>query len=644
MLDGAARAGAGRRAGRAVHRRRRRGARLPGPAGADGASASSPTRSARAGRAAVPHGDRRAGGRTARIEFLGRADDQVKIRGFRIELGEIEARAGGAPGGARGAWWWRARTRPASRGWWRTWWARARSARRRCARTCGERLPEYMVPAAFVALDALPLTPNGKLDRKALPAPERRGRRRRGYVAPRTPAEEVLAAIWCRGAGRVERVGATDNFFELGGHSLLADAGDLAGARASFGGGAAAAADLFDAPTVGGASRAELEERRGAGRGGARRRIEPVERGRAAAAVLRAAAALVPRPAASPGSAAYNIPLALAAARARSTGAALGARRCGGLVAPPRGAAHRRSRRSERRAGAADRRRRPVRPLPVVDLGGPAGGRAEAEALRGWSARRRGAPFDLRARAAAPRRACCAWRPTSTLLLLTMHHIVSRRLVDGGAGARAGALYAAFGRGAGRRRCRRCPVQYARLRGLAARAGCRARSLRAAARPTGASAWPALPPAAGAADRPAAPARCRATAARRARCALGRGADGAACEALGRRRRGDALHGAAGRLPGAAGRARRARTTWWSARRSPAAAAREIEGLIGFFVNTLVLRVDLVRRRRPFARAAARGCGRRRSSAYAHQDLPFEQLVEELQPGAQPRPLRRSSR
>ncbi|HEU4561307.1 MAG TPA: amino acid adenylation domain-containing protein, partial [Longimicrobium sp.] len=151
------------------------------------------------------------------IEFLGRVDTQVKVRGYRIELGEIEAVLRQAPGVTDCA----VVARQDETG-----------TPRLVAYVVGgveagglrdhlrRELPDYMVPAVYVPLERLPLTPSGKLDRKALPAPEFASAEER-YVAPRTPAEEVLAGIWAELLGR-ERVGVEESFFELGGHSLLA--------------------------------------------------------------------------------------------------------------------------------------------------------------------------------------------------------------------------------------------------------------------------------------------------------------------------------------------------------------------------------------------------------------------------------------
>ena len=158
------------------------------------------------------------------MEYLGRIDQQVKIRGFRIELGEIEAVISqhatvrevvvtvreDVPGDKRLV-------------------AYLVAAQEQSAPSTGElrsylkeKLPEYMVPGVFVMLDALPLTPNGKVNRRALPAPdEARPELEQQYVTPRNAVEEVMAGIWAE-VLKVEEVGIHDNFFDLGGHSLLA--------------------------------------------------------------------------------------------------------------------------------------------------------------------------------------------------------------------------------------------------------------------------------------------------------------------------------------------------------------------------------------------------------------------------------------
>ncbi|OBF13599.1 non-ribosomal peptide synthetase [Mycobacterium sp. ACS4331] len=159
-------------------------------------------------------------GADGQLQYLGRADEQVKIRGYRIELGDIESALSAVRGVKQAA-------------------VVVREDRPDDKRLVGyitesmpgavdlaavrpelaERLPAYMVPSAVVVLDALPLTGNGKLDRRALPAPDYQ--RGDGYRAPATPAEEMLAGIYAQVLG-LERVGADDSFFELGGDSISA--------------------------------------------------------------------------------------------------------------------------------------------------------------------------------------------------------------------------------------------------------------------------------------------------------------------------------------------------------------------------------------------------------------------------------------
>jgi amino acid adenylation domain-containing protein len=154
------------------------------------------------------------------IEFLGRNDCQVKIRGYRIELGEIEAKLS-SHGGVREAVV-VAREEGEVGKMLAAYYTGAEVGAEALRGHLSSSLPEYMVPAAYMHLERLPLTPNGKLDRRALPAPDvKRAEERDGYLGPRTPVEEIVVGIF-EEVLKLDRVGRRENFFELGGHSLLA--------------------------------------------------------------------------------------------------------------------------------------------------------------------------------------------------------------------------------------------------------------------------------------------------------------------------------------------------------------------------------------------------------------------------------------
>ena len=558
-----------------------------------------------------------------RVSFQGRRDFQVKIRGYRIEPGEIEAALVTHPGVESVAVVPR-RDLPGGEGLVAYWVANSagQTAEASALRAhLSERLPPYMVPVAFVELAALPVTSAGKLDRRALPRPAVDDLAGQGVVvAPRTATERAVERVWCEVLG-IEPPGVESNFFDLGGHSLLATR-VVSRLRSQF------AIDLplkrlFQRPTVAGlAAFVDAELQQGSDRKTAS--VPPVEpRDRRADLALPLSYSqerLWFLQQLEPESPAYNMPAAL---RLR------GELRCEVLA---------------RRLGEVVRRHEALRTrlLSVDGVGRqridppPAGGRlalplldltrlgAGAESTLARLARIEAQrPFDLAAR--PPIRAALARLAAGEhVLLLDLHHAAFDGWSKGILVGEVQALYTAFAVGA-ESPLPELPVQYADYT-LWQRAwlgeGEMERQLGYwRAQLAGANTQLELPT-----DRP----RPRHPSYRAGHLGLRLPAALMAdFEALCRRRGITqfmaflALHGAL--------------LARWSGQSeltvgSPIAnrSRPEIEGLIGFFVNTLVLRFDLSEE--PSFAALLAQTERTALDAYAHQDLPFERLVEELEP------------
>ncbi|HHH41043.1 MAG TPA: non-ribosomal peptide synthetase, partial [Chloroflexi bacterium] len=549
------------------------------------------------------------------LEFLGRADAQVKVRGFRVELGEIEAVLGRHPAlreVAVAAWEDGAATKrlvayivPGEEG---------EPDVGELRRFLEERLPDYMVPSAFVTLEGLPRTPGGKVDRRALPAPE--GERpflEQEYVAPRTPEEELIATLWAQVLG-LERVGVHDNFFELGGHSLLAtqvvsrlrDALQIE----------VPLRILFEHPTV-----AELAERireeQWAAQGIAAPPIEPVPRdGDLPLSFAQQRLWFLDQ--LEPGSPFYNIPTAVR------------------LTGPLDVAALERSLNEIVRRHEALRTTFPTvdgrprqhiapeltLPLPVIDLRGLPEAEREAQALR-LATEEAQRPFDL-AQGPLIRALLLQLDDDDHIALLTMHHIVSDGWSMGILIQEIAVLYDAFAQG------RPSPlpelsIQYADF------AAWQRKWLRGEVLERQLSYWKErladLPPLLELpTDRPRPAVQ---TFRGRTRSFVLPEALSRAIRELGRREGATLfmtlLAAFQALLYRYTGQERFAVGTPIANRNRA-----EIEGLIGFFVNTLVLRADFSDN--PTFRQLLKRVREVALGAYAHQDLPFEMLVDALQP------------
>jgi amino acid adenylation domain-containing protein len=552
------------------------------------------------------------------LDYLGRGDGQVKVRGYRVELGEVEAALAShaavrecvvlcredSPGDRRLVGYVASRDEMTA------------AELRAHART---RLPEYMVPAAVVVMERLPLTANGKIDRRALPAPEAsRAAVQAEYAAPRGPVEEAIAGVWSEVLG-VPRVGIEDNFFDLGGHSLLA--AQVVSRLSERLGLDLPLRVLFETPTVPGVAQAAL----GAMERGRPSLLPPLEvptRTPDSDGVVRLPVSFAQTrlwflDRLEPGSPQYNIPAAV-----RLTGPL--------DVEALRGTLQEIVQRHEAlRTTFALGSDGPVQvihaagdaSLPVEDLTSLSGDERQARVERRVSEEAR-RPFDL-SRGPLLRALLLRLGESEHVAVVTMHHIVSDGWSVGVLLRELLTLYPAMQRGLPSP-LPALPVQYADY-ALWQRSYLQGELLQ---RQVGY--WKQklsnVPDLDLATDRP----RQAVAAAESAVVPLNLPAELMTRLWAVARDEGASLfmvllaglQTVLGRYSGQED----------FAIGSPVAGRnrRELEGLVGFFVNTLVLRADLSGQ--PSFRELLRRVRQVCLDAYAHQDVPFERLVEELQP------------
>ncbi|HEV7519360.1 MAG TPA: amino acid adenylation domain-containing protein, partial [Thermoanaerobaculia bacterium] len=549
-----------------------------------------------------------------RLDFLGRFDHQVKVRGFRIELGEVETALLALPGVRAAA-------------------VLVREEGLRDKRLVAyvaaepgvvlanadlrnhlrERLPAAMVPGVCVILPSLPLTPNGKVDRRALAAVAPGSGEPERYVAPRTPAEALLAGIWAE-LLEVDRVGIEDSFFDLGGHSLLATQ-VVSRIRRELGVDLPIRA-LFEAPTVSGLAAWVETALPGVLPG-------PVQAARGEGPPWRLPLSFAQErlwflDRLEPGSAVYNVPAAIHLAGRLDRAA---------LVAALGEVVRRHEALRTRFAAGEDGPVECIEPaapvsLPRIDLSElPAAGRpGEARRLASEEALR---PFDL-ARGPLLRAIGVDLAAEQHLLLLTLHHIVSDGWSLRVLARELGELYTAFVGG------QSSPLPELELQ-YADYAVWQRERFSAEALAVELAYWREqlaggtsvldLP-----LDRPRPPVLSHRGDSRSVHVSEERRR---AFQALARRHEATlfmvvlaAFQALLARLAGAVE----------VSLGTPVAGRneRQTEGLIGFFVNSLVLRTDLSGD--PTFEELLRRVRELALSAYAHQELPFEKLVEDLAP------------